>query len=148
MQVVLLKEVRSIGHSGDVLEVSDGYARNYLLPQRLAVAATKELLIKVAKERQEQKEKNKVNQHQLSQTASKINKATISLEMRASENGNLYGSVTIPDIIKHAKLQLGVDLQAAHFTGYNSIKDTGNHKVQLKIDNSLINLNVNVRGTA
>jgi len=111
MKVLLLKDVYKLGHAGDVKKVADGYGRNFLIPQGLAVLATPGALKQVSHIKQKAaEERSKLNQ-QLSTLAEKIAGITLLFPARAGETGKLYGSIT-PQMVSEAlnkKLGLQID---------------------------------------
>jgi len=94
MKVILQKDVEDLGKKGEVKEVSDGFARNYLIPEGLAKKATQEKLEQVQKKKEKQREKKQEELEQLQQFASDLEGREVKIEMKVGEQGQLYESVT------------------------------------------------------
>ena len=103
---LLLKEsIKNVGRVGDVVEVSPGYARNYLLPQDLAVQPTPGNIKKVEERRKEIEKQERERRDQQAALLKQLEGVEVTLERRANENGNLFGSVSATDISKQLQAQ-------------------------------------------
>ncbi len=110
---LLLKEsIKNVGRVGDVVEVSPGYARNYLLPQDLAVQPTPNNVKKIEARRQEVEKQERELRSQQEAVIKRLEGVEVTLERRANEQGNLFGSVTATDIAKGLQSQ-GFNIEAA-----------------------------------
>ncbi|HEV7299955.1 MAG TPA: 50S ribosomal protein L9 [Tepidisphaeraceae bacterium] len=98
VKLLLQESVKHVGKVGDVVEVSPGYARNYLLPQRLAVEPTPNNLKKIEVRRQEIEKQEREQREQQQTLIKKLAGVEVTLERRANEQGNLYGAVSATDI--------------------------------------------------
>src|SRR5512139_1051470 len=110
MKVLLLKDVYKLGRAGDVKKVADGYGRNYLLPQGLAVLATPGALSQVEHIRTQAAATRESLNQELSGVAAKIKDMVLAFPARAGETGKLYGSITPQMIIDAIKSKAGVEL--------------------------------------
>lgn len=133
MKVILLCDVKGQGKKDQIVEVSDGYARNFLFPQKKAIAAD-------AKATNELKNKEEAKQFKISEDrkaatalAEKINNVEIEIVMGHGADGRLYGSVTAKDIAEELKKKIGVDIDKRKIQMKETIKAYGKHDVQLKI---------------
>lgn len=149
MKVVLVKDVKSQGKKGDVINVSDGYARNFLLPRGLAKEASTGALndLKGQKEAAEFHHNNEVAAAK--ETAAKIEGVTVSLTAKAGENGKLFGSVTASDVAEALKMQHHVVIEKKKFSLPDGIKHTGITEVEVKVYPSItakIKVNVTAAG--
>jgi len=138
MKVILLKDVKNHGKEGDIVNVSDGYAKNFLIPKGLAVEATKaaenELkLKKKAEEKRKQEELDLANE-----LRGKIEGKAISIQVKSGENGKLFGSVTSKEIAVEVKNQLGLDIDKKKIQLDEPIKTLGNHIVTIKLHPKVI----------
>lgn len=133
MKVILREDVEDLGSEGDIVDVADGYARNYLLPRRLAEEAT-EGKIKQVRQRKEKREKKKKKQRQVAQEkADKLSAETFEISVKAGEEGRLFGSVTTADIAEKLS-EAGYDeVEKVNIELDENIKDLGVHKVPVKI---------------
>lgn len=133
MKVILLCDVKGQGKKDQIVEVSDGYARNFLFPQKKAVPAD-------AKATNELKNKAEAQQYKINEDrkaaqalADKINGVEIEIIMGHGADGRLYGSVTAKDIAEELKKRLGVDVDKRKIQLKESIRAYGKHDVQLKV---------------
>ena len=133
MKVILLCDVKGQGKKDQIIDVSDGYARNFLFPQKKAVPAD-------AKATNELKNKEEAKQFKINEDrkaaqalADKINNIEIEIIMGHGADGRLYGSVTAKDIAEELKKRIGVDIDKRKIQMKETIKAYGKHDVQLKI---------------
>jgi len=110
MKLLLRESIRGVGKRGDVVDVTDGYARNYLLPHNLALPASEENLRKLSGEKRAYEARLAQEKEQAQEIAEAINKVQLSIPMRASAEGQLFGSVT-PKIIADALKEEGITLK-------------------------------------
>src|SRR5512139_403845 len=99
MKVLLIKDVYKLGRAGDVKKVADGYGRNFLIPQGLAVLATAGALRQVERIREQAAVKRNAQNSELSAVAEKISALMLTFSAKAGETGKLYGSITAQDIV-------------------------------------------------
>ena len=132
MEVILRQEVEKLGTRGQVVKVAEGYARNYLLPRRLAVAATDSTKKIVEQERQAHLRKEAVQKTEAEDLAKLLTAAKISIARKAGENGQLFGSVTAGDIADALEAQkFNIDRRKVHLE--EPIRTLGDHKVALRL---------------
>lgn len=133
MQVILTRDVKGQGKKGQMVNVSDGYARNYLLPIGLAEPATKSN-INVMKGKQESLEyKKKVELEEANAIAEKMKEIKVVLKAKAGENGKLFGSVTSKDVAEALTSQHHIKLDKKKFVMPDGIKTLGTTTVDVKI---------------
>lgn len=136
MKVLLCEDVRNLGWLGDVVDVSDGYARNYLFPQRLAKAATEGNLQAIAKEKAKRSEQRLHDKKRLEEAAKAVEGAEVVLAAKANEQGVLFGSITADEIAGNLRAQgFAVANEVVHLAEH--IKQVGTHTVTLKFDKDL-----------
>ena len=133
MKVILLCDVKGQGKKDQIVEVSDGYARNFLFPQKKAVPAD-------AKATNELKNKEAAKQFKISEDrkaaqalADKVKDAENEIVMGHGADGRLYGSVTAKDIAEEVKKKLGVEIDKRKIQMKETIKAYGKHQVEVKI---------------
>ncbi|MDI3311089.1 MAG: 50S ribosomal protein L9 [Thermoanaerobacterium sp.] len=132
MKVILQKDVKGIGKAGDVVNVSDGYGRNYLLPRGLAIDATKSN-INVLNEKKKAEEKKRQKEVEAAQEmAKKLSQESIVLKVKTGENGKLFGSITSKDIQDELNKR-GYDIDKKKINLPDSIKTTGTYTVDIKV---------------
>lgn len=133
MKVILQQDVKGQGKKGDIVNVSDGYARNFLLPRKLAVEATTEALNE-AKRRQKAKEKAIEQEKQmLRETAETLKSKVTKIKAKAGENGKLFGSVTSMEIAEEVKKQHGIDIDRRKIVLDEPIKQYGSYELTAKL---------------
>lgn len=133
MKVVLLKDVPKQGKKGDVIEVSDGYARNFLIPRKLAMEATASILNDI-KGKQEAKEFHKQKEKEEAQKiAKKINNISVTLKAKAGDNGKLFGSITSQAISDALKKEHNIKIDKRKINVGDGLKVTGESKVEVRV---------------
>lgn len=133
MQVVLLEDVKSLGKKGEIVKVNEGYARNFILPKKLGVEATPKNLndLKLKKANEE-----KVAAQQLAdakELAAKLEKASVTLSIKAGSNGKAFGSVSGKEIGSAIQEQLGLEIDKKKLVLSEPIKTLGTHEVPIKL---------------
>ena len=133
MKVILKADVKGHGKKGDVCEVSDGYARNYLLPKGLAVEATpgnlKNLKAKKAAEEKRREEEKQEAQN----LANKLNSLTIDLFTKTGEGGRLFGSITNKEVAESLKEKYNIEVDRRKIEIKEPIKALGTYTLQAKL---------------
>mgnify|MGYP006302200731 CR=1 FL=1 len=132
MKIILKEDVQKLGSKGDVVDVADGYARNYLLPRKLAVEATKQKLeeLKRKEHKQEKKENEKIEEAQ--EKADKMSEGQYEFKVKAGEEGKLFGSVTTNDIAERLK-ENGFNVDKKDIKLEENIKSLGVHNVTVQL---------------
>lgn len=145
MKVVLKKEVDNLGEENSILNVSDGYARNYLIPRRLAVLAT-EAEIAAAEKRKAAREKQLAEKKtKWEELAKHLSSLEITIPADAGEGGKLFGSVTAQDIALAVSEKSGIDLDKKKIELPEPLKVLGEYTVAVKFFQDITaNLNIKV----
>ncbi|MCI8276232.1 MAG: 50S ribosomal protein L9 [Lachnospiraceae bacterium] len=133
MEVVLLEDVKSLGKKGEIVKVNDGYARNYILPKKLGVAANAKNLNDL---KLQQAHADKVAAEQLAAAkdfAGKLSECTVELAVKSGEGGKVFGSVSTKEIAAAAKAQYGMELDKKKLQLAEPIKTLGTHEVLVKL---------------
>ena len=125
MKVILLSDVKGTGKKDQILEVSDGYARNFLLPRKLAREATNEALNAIDTAKRAAKHRDDVKREQAEQQARELKGKVVIVKMRAGENGKLYGSVTNELIADSMLAQHGVEVDTRKIELEEPVKAVG-----------------------
>jgi large subunit ribosomal protein L9 len=137
MKVLLLKDVYKLGRAGDVKKVADGYGRNFLLPQKLAVLATAGVIKQAERIRAAaQAERVHLNQ-EMSAVAEKLTAITLTFSARAGETGRLFGSITTGDISAAIERETGIHIDRRHIA-HQPLRELGTHKVPVRLTVDLI----------
>jgi large subunit ribosomal protein L9 len=134
MKVFLTKDVPGVGEANQVVDVSDGHARNYLLPRKLAVRAT-DGQIKIAQQHAEnQKRRVERERERAQQLANKLEQTSVSFKVKAGETGRLYGSITSSDIAEQLSSVVGNEFDKRWIMMDRPIRDVGEHVIDLKLE--------------
>ena len=132
MEVILREDVDKLGSRGQIVKVAAGYARNFLLPKRLAVAATDSNKKIVEQERQAALRREAKESADAAELAKMLNRVTLSISQKAGENDQLFGSVTSKDIADLLERQgYTIDRRKIQLDG--AIKTLGEHKVPIRL---------------
>jgi large subunit ribosomal protein L9 len=137
MKVLLLKDVYKLGRAGDVKKVADGYGRNYLIPQGLAVLATSSALKQVEQIRQKAAANRAVLNQELSGVAEKLSKLVLTFPAKAGETGKLYGSITSQMIAEAIKEKTGFAADRRQLDA-QPIRTLGSHAVKVRLTIDLV----------
>lgn len=133
MKVILLQEVKKLGKKGETMEVAEGYARNFLLPKKLAAPATSDMLNQLQQQRNAAADRQKRQLEEARLLSSQLGKIEIKVKAKAGEGGKLFGAVTTKDIADAAKVQHGIELDRRKMEITDPIKNLGPASVVMKI---------------
>ena len=133
MKIVLREDVESLGKKGDLLEVADGYARNFLVPRGLAMRATKGVVAQSEAMRRSREAKETRDREASQQLAAQLGSRTIEVKARAGEGGKLFGSVTAADVADAVLAQTGVELDRRKVVLEEPIRELGEAEVQVRL---------------
>ena len=132
-EAILLQDVDTLGTKGDVVDVSKGYLRNFLIPRKLAQPATKGALAEAQAriERAEREAREFVERAQ--ENANLLNKTVLTIEQQAGDDGRLFGSVTNQDIADAIKAARGLNIDKRKVRLEDPIKNVGTHMVEVEV---------------
>jgi len=133
MQVLLLKDVEQVGRAGEVKRVSDGYARNFLIPRGLATMATPGAIKKAELEREAAARRQARELSEAQALAQALNGLTVSFQARAGEQDRLYGSITKADIAEELEKQVKQEVDRRKIELDEPIKELGTHPVTIRL---------------
>lgn len=133
MEVILKKDVKGAGKEGDVVKVSDGFARNKLIPGGLAVEATEANKRAIAREKAKAAEKYAQDKEAAEQLAAKLTAAPVIVKTKVGDNGKLFGSITSMDIAQAVSEQLGTEVDKKKIVLDKPIKEVGETEVTVKL---------------
>ena len=132
MKVILLKDIKSVGKKGEVINASDGYARNFLFPKKLAEEANDNNL-HILNQKNENDRKKKLAEIEAAQKqAEELKGKTIEIVVKAGESGRLFGAITTKDISDAIKKQFNKDIDKKKITA-EAIKNLGTYDVEVKL---------------
>ncbi|MDQ3322901.1 MAG: 50S ribosomal protein L9 [Acidobacteriota bacterium] len=145
-KILLREDIENLGGRGEIVKVKAGYARNYLLPQRLATMATKGNINQIEKERESLLKKTAQEKSTADAQAGQMSGISLSFERKAGEGGQLFGSVTSMDIAEALKAQ-GYEIDRRKIVLKDAIKETGDYTIGVKLHREVaIQIPVSVRG--
>lgn len=148
MKVILLKDVRSIGQHGEVKNVADGYARNFLFPQKLAEPATEEKVKEVESKKQEHQAAIEKEEAELTARIMQLRGKKVVLSARATEKGSLFKAIAAKDVIRAIKAEHDIDIPEEMIDFSDHIKTVGEHTALLKSKTQKVELIVAVVAAA
>lgn len=132
MKVIFQQDVRGQGKKGEMKEVSEGYARNYLIPRGLAAEATKDNLNALALKEKAKKAQEAREKAQAEENAAKLKDIIVTVRARAGGNGKLFGSVTSQEIADALREQHGIEIEKNRLVQADPIKAFGKYEVKVK----------------
>ena len=133
MKVVLLQDVKAQGKKDQIVEVSDGYARNFLFPKKLAVPADAKVINDIKSKQSSAKHREEVERENARALAKKLAETTVTVTAEAGTDGRFYGAVTSKDIAEALKAQAGIEADKRKILLDSPIKAFGTYKIELKI---------------
>jgi large subunit ribosomal protein L9 len=137
MKVLLLKDVYKLGRAGDIKKVADGYGRNFLLPQKLAVLATAGALKQVEKIRSQAEVRRTEQNSELKGLADQINGVTVVFPAKAGETGKLYGSITTQDVATAIQEKVRFEIKKQQID-MQPIRNLGEHTAHVRLTMDLV----------
>lgn len=133
MKVILQQDVKGQGKKGQLVEVSDGYARNFLLAKKLAVAATPENINTMKQQEKAKKAQEAAEKAEAQATAKKLESITVKMAAKAGEGGRLFGAVTAKEVAEALSAQHGITINKAKLVLEEPIKACGGYKLKAKL---------------
>lgn len=133
MQIILTEDVKSLGKKGELVNVSDGYARNFILPKKLGLEASAKNLndLKLQKAAEVKRQKELLEEAQ--KLAKDLESKTVEVKIKAGEGGRTFGSISTKEIAQSLKTQFGYDIDKKKLQLAEPIKNIGTHTVPIKL---------------
>ena len=132
MKVILQQDVKSLGKKGELVNTSDGYARNYLFPRNLAIEANSQAMTELKNREDSKKHKIAVETQAAQEAADKIRGKSVKIKAKAGQGGRLFGSVTSKEIAEHIKKEYAIDIDRRKITAPD-IKAFGSYQATVKL---------------
>jgi large subunit ribosomal protein L9 len=132
-QAILLQPVDTLGERGEVIEVSPGYLRNFLVPRKLAQPATKASIAEADRQRQAAEQAVALQAEQAEETAATLTKTVLTISHQAGDDGRLFGSVTAQEIVDAVRQARGLKLDKRRVQLEEPIRTTGTHSVTIEV---------------
>lgn len=133
MRIILQKEVDTLGSPGDIVEVKDGYARNYLIPRGMAIQATKGALKHAERVREQHEVRQEKELNEARTLAERIEKTPVQVQTQAGEDGRLFGSVTAQQLAEALERSIGETVDRHEIRLEEPIRSTGTHAVTIHL---------------
>lgn len=133
MKVILEKDLKGKGKAGTLVEVSDGYARNYLFPKKLAVPATADNLNRMKLQEKARKEREEQERQEAAATAEKLKGILVKIPAKGGEGGRLFGAITAKEISENLKKQCGIEIAKTKIELSENIKAFGTYEIKCKL---------------
>lgn len=133
MKVILRADVDRVGKKGDIIDVADGYARNFLVPKGLAFKASEGAVAQAQAMRRSRDVKDSAARSAAEDVARQLVPQVITLSARAGGEGKLFGSITAADVVDAVQAQTGIELDRRKVTLEEPIREVGTHRVNVKL---------------
>lgn len=133
MKVILLDNIKGVGKKDEVINASDGYARNFLFPKKLAVEANKENMSKLNGKKQSEQHKKDVEKEHAQEIVKKASDIILTVKVKAGENGKIFGGVTSKEISEELAKQYKLEVDKKKIVLNENIKNIGSFNVTLKL---------------
>lgn len=144
MKVILLDNIKGVGKKDEVINASDGYARNFLFPKKLAIEANKDNLVKLKAKQDSNQHKKDLEKAKAIEIADILKDITLKIQVKAGDNGKIFGGVTSKEISENLKSQYNIDVDKKKIVLKETIKVLGTVNVDIKLyEGVLANLKVN-----
>ncbi|MCD7777114.1 MAG: 50S ribosomal protein L9 [Clostridiales bacterium] len=146
MKVILLEDVKNVGKKGQVINASDGYAKNHLFPRKLAVEANKANMTALDRKNKAAEAKLEAEYQEAREIGKKIESSTVNISVKSGVSGKIFGSVTGKEIAQALKEQTGIEVDKRKIVISEPIKNVGENSVTVKLHTKVsakLKLNIN-----
>lgn len=145
MKIILLADIKGVGKKDQVINASDGYARNFLFPRQLAVEANNENMAKLKAKNESKAYRKEMDIKEAKAVKEKIEKITMKMTVKAGENGKIFGGVTSKEIAENLKKDYSIEIDKKKVLLQETIKNLGTFTVEIKLYEGIIaKLKINV----
>ena len=138
MKVILIADVKSLGKKGEIVDVNDGYARNFLFPKKMAVEANTENMAKLKGRNDSKQHKKDVQKQEALDISKKLENITLTLKVKAGENGKIFGGVTAKEVSEELNKQYQVKIDKKKIDLKENIKNLGTFTIEAKLYEGVI----------
>ena len=138
MKVILLEDVKALGKKGQIVDINDGYARNFLLPRKMAVEANAQNMSQLQGRKDSANFKKEQEKEYALSIQEKLSKIRLKIKVKAGENGKIFGSITSKEIATELKSQQGIEIDKKKILLKDSIKETGVFNIEIKLYEGII----------
>ena len=145
MKIILKEELDNLGEKNEVVEVADGYARNYLLPEGMAVPASEGNLRQLEEKKEAEERRERKRREEARKLAEKIDGQMLTIKAETGDSKRLFGSITSGDIVSTLRETTGEEIAASKVVLEENLKELGVHTVPIRLFKDVeVNVNVNV----
>lgn len=138
MKIILLEDIKHVGKRDDIINVSNGYARNFLFPKKLAVEATKNNLLKLQTRQISEDHKKDLEVNKFKEQAKQLEGIELILRVKAGDNGKIFGGITSKEISEQLKEQYKIEIDKKKILLKETIKNLGIFVVDIKFGDGII----------
>lgn len=138
MKVILLADIKGVGKKDEIINASDGYARNFLFPKKLAVEANNENLSKLKSKNESKAFKKETEIAEAKKVAEKMSKISVKISVKAGENGKIFGGVTAKEISEALKKDYSIEIDKKKIVLAETIKNIGTFSVDVKLYEGIV----------
>ena len=138
MKVILMQDIKGVGKKDEVINASDGYARNFLFPKKMAVEANTENMAKLKGRNDSKQHKKDVQKQEAVDVSQKLEEITLTLKVKAGENGKIFGGVTAKEISEELNKQYQIKIDKKKIELKETIKNLGTFTIEAKLYESVI----------
>lgn len=147
MKVILTVDIKGVGKKDEVINANDGYARNFLLPRKLAVEANNQNMSLLQGRKDSASFKKEQEKENAIKIQEKLSKIELRIKVKAGENGKIFGSITSKEIMAELKKQYNIDVDKKKILLKDSIKETGMFNIEIKLYEGIIGkVKINIVG--
>ena len=146
MKVILLHDVAKLGRKFETKDVAPGYARNFLLPKKLAEVADKKTLARIDMLRSIHEEKTRIEDENIAKELEQIQEAVVTLKQKANEQGHLFAGIHAEELAPEINKALNLSLSPHHITLYKPLKEVGEHMVTIAVKDKKAEVKVVIEG--
>lgn len=138
MKLILLENVKSLGKKGDVVDVAEGYARNFLLPRKLATEADRAALAQRGSQQKAQEKRDAAMLAEARELAERLESTHVKVKAKAGDTGKLFGAVTNADVASAIRAALDVAIDKHKIELRNQIKNLGTYEVEIRLHRNVV----------
>lgn len=147
MKVILTQDIKGVGKKDEIINANDGYARNFLLPRKMAVEANSQNMSLLQGRKDSANFKKEQEKENAIKTQEKLSKIMLTIKVKSGENGKIFGSITSKEITAELKKQHNIEIDKKKILLKESIKELGTFNVQIKLYEGVIgNLKIEING--
>lgn len=145
MKVILMQDIKGVGKKDTIINANDGYARNFLFPKKLAVEANKENLAKLKSKQNSEAHKKDLEKQKAEELKQKLSKIELRINVKAGENGKIFGSITSKEVSAELKKQYNIEIDKKKIILKEPIKELGTFTLDIKLYEGIIGkLKINI----